>query len=549
MCAFVIKGGVLIDGTGASRFPADLRMDDHRITQIALPGAADETAAEVIQADGLVVAPGFIDVMSHSVSTLLEDGRSVSKITQGITTEIMGEGWTPAPVWGANTEPFRLHGCPGGEKSWENRARNWTRFGDWMSAQEGVGASVNFGSFLGGTTVRLCVRGHAAGPSTPEELDSMRRIVRESMEDGAFGLATALEYPPGSFADTDELTVLCGEVARYGGIYSTHLRAEDDSILEALDEALEICHRSGARLHLYHLKAAGRSSWPKMAQLLQRINGIRTLGTEVYADMYLYTSAGTGLSSVLPPWASTDDRLKDRLADPRERAQIYQAVQTPDGTWEPLGSLNGPASVTPLGLRLPNHLQFNGQSLVKISEALGLDWIDTAIELILKEPGRIFTAFDLMSEDNIERQLLEPWVMPGSDAQGFDPSRSSRDALGLHPRACGNFARFLGYYVRDRGLMSLEEGVRRMTSLPARHLRLAGRGELRTGAFADVVVFDPHEIRDRATFLEPGHLSEGVHHVWVNGQPVVRAGLTTGARPGRRLHGGSKVRKPSADRI
>lgn len=540
-----LTGGTLVDGTGAPGRPADLLLRDDRIARIAGPGAPFPAGAEVVDASGLVVAPGFIDVMSHSVATLLADGRSVGKTTQGVTTEIMGEGWTPAPAAPGEPHGFTVHGLPGGDARWAERSRGWTRFGDWLAAQEEVGSAVNFGSFLGGATVRLAAKGHAAGESSASELAAMRRTVREALADGAFGLATALIYPPGSYADTDELVALCEEVARGGGIYVTHMRSEGDGLLAGLEEALEISRRSGARLHLYHLKAAGRSAWPQMAAALERLNAERAAGTDVHADMYLYTAGGTGLSAIIPPWASEGDRLRERLRDPAARARVRAAMLEPDGTWEPLGSLAGPENVFPQGLQHPEHRGYAGRSLADIAAARAQDWVDAALDLIADEPGWVETLYYLMSEENIERQLLEPWVMLGSDAAGVDPARSVSPLDG-HPRALGNFTRLLGHYVRERGVLSLAEAVRRLTSLPARHLGLAGRGEVRAGFYADLVTFDPATVRDRATHAEPDRLSEGVRDVWVNGVRVLREGLPTGALPGRRLYGPGASRRDGA---
>ena len=538
-----IKGGSLIDGTGAPARQADLLIDSDKIARISTPGGDAPEGAEVVDASGLVVAPGFIDVMSHSVSNLLADGLSVGKVTQGVTTEIMGEGWTPAPAVPGEAHAFPVHGLPGGDERWIERAKGWTRFGDWMAAQEEVGASVNFGSFLGAATVRMIGKGHAAGEATPQELAEMRRVTRQAMEDGAYGVASALIYPPGSYASTNELVAICEEVAAAQGIYITHMRSEGEAILDGFAEALEISTRSGARLHLYHLKAAGAPSWPKMATLIERINAEKAAGKDIHADMYLYTAGGTGLAASCPPWASEDDLLKERLRDPQTRARIRAAILEPDGTWEPLGSLAGPEGVYPVGLSLPEHAEYRGKSLAEIAGQRGQNWIDTVLDLIEAEPEGIGTLYHLMTEDNIQLQLKEPWVMLGSDAAGYDPGDQEGGFAGGHPRALGNFTRLLGHYVRELGLMGLEEGVRRMTSLPAEHLRLTGRGVLRESAFADVVIFDPATIQDKATYTEANKRSVGVRDVWVNGVQTLKDGQHTGALPGVRLYGpGASVR-------
>ena len=537
-----ITGAALIDGSGAPGRRAEVLIEGERIASLHEAGSPAPDGAEVVDAAGLVVAPGFIDVMSHSVSTLLHDGLSLGKVTQGVTTEIMGEGWTPAPAVPGEAHGFPIHGLPGGDEAWTERSKTWTRFGDWLSAQEEVGASVNFGSFIGGATVRMVARGHAQGESSPAELELMRRVTREAMEDGAFGLATALIYPPGSFADTDELVAVCEEVARAQGIYITHMRSESAAILDGLEEALEITQRSGARLHLYHLKAAGEVAWPKMQALIGRVNAERAAGNDIHADLYLYTAGGTGLSALAPPWASEGDRLRERLSDPPSRAEIRQAMLEPDGSWEPLGHLAGPAGAFPVGLTLPQHQAYVGQSLAIIAESRGQDWIDAALDLIVAEPERVGVLLHLMSEANIESQLREPWVMLGSDAAGYDPAEQPGNGTTGHPRALGNFTRLLGHYVRERGILSLEEAVHRMTGLPAQHFRLEGRGELRPGAYADVVIFDPATVTDRASYGDAGQLSEGVRDVWVNGTRVLRGGQHTRALPGMRLYGPGALR-------
>ena len=537
MSSVWLTGGTLIDGTGAPGRRADLLIQDDRIAWISEPGSDAPEGAEVVDASGLVVAPGFIDVMSHSVSSLLADGLSVGKVTQGVTSEIMGEGWTPAPAVPGEAHAFPVHGLPGGDERWIERSKGWKRFGDWLSAQQEVGASVNFGSFLGATTVRMIGKGHAQGEATPGELAEMRRVTREAMEDGAYGVASALIYPPGSYAGTDELAAVCEEVGRFGGIYITHMRSEGAAILDGFTEALDIAERSGARLHIYHLKAAGAPAWPQMATLIERINAERAAGKDIHADMYLYTAGGTGLAASCPPWASEGAQLKERLRNPEQRARIRAAMLEPDSSWEPLGSLAGPGGVYPVGLSLPEHAGYLGKSLADIAELRGQDWIDTALDLIEKEQGGVGTMYHLMTEENIERQLREPWVMLGSDAAGYDPGEQEGGFAGGHPRALGNFTRLLGEYVRERGVLSLEEAVHRMTGLPADHLRLEGRGELREGAFADVVIFDPQTIADRATYTESSKLSVGVRDVWVNGVRVLRNAKHTGALPGRRLYG------------
>ena len=541
----LIAGGRVVDGSGNPWAYADVLIAGDRIAAILPPGQLALTAArELVDAHGMVVCPGFIDIQSHSILPLLDDGRSLSKITQGVTTEILGEDWTPAPFGGRIDAPFG----PGvrrrvGETfdEWDERARGWTRFGDWLADLEGRGVSVNVGSFIGGSTVREYGKGFDLGEATAAELASMRRVIAEAMEDGALGLASALIYPPGAFAGTDELAALCEVVAAANGVHITHVRSEEDRLLEALDEAIEIARRTGVATEVYHLKAAGERNWSKMPAAITKIDAARAEGLDVGADMYPYEAAGTGLTACVPPWASADGRLYDNLRDPAVRARIKAAMLEPAPDWENFAAIAGPENILIASLGRPEFKQYEGLYLSQIAAVRGQDWVDAALDLLATEGQDIFTFYVMMSDENIQLQLRQPWIKIGTDAGGLDPAWARKHGL-AHPRAYGSYPRILGRYVRELKALPIEDAVRKMSSAVADRLGLRDRGLLRTGMLADVVVFDPESVIDHASYDDPHRLSTGVMHVWVNGEQVLRDGEHTGALPGRRVYGpGTRV--------
>ncbi|NIP59020.1 MAG: amidohydrolase family protein, partial [Gemmatimonadetes bacterium] len=409
-------------------------------------------------------------------------------------------------------------------------------FDGWLRAMEAHGASVNMGSFVGATTIRVYAKGEAMGPPTPAELDTMRAVTRRAMEDGAFGFATALIYPPGNFATTEELVEMARTMAPYGGIYITHMRSEADRLLEAMDEAMRIGDEGGVPVEIYHLKAAGRRNWHKAALAVEKIDSARAAGLDVQANMYPYVAGGTGLSACLPPWASADGELLENLRDPETRRRIREEVLNPSGDWEDLCGQATPEGVLLMGLEKPENRKWAGMRLGEVAEEMGKDWVATLIDLLISEEQRIGTIYFLMSEENVALQIRQPWIKFGTDAGGVDPVRA--DEVGLvHPRSYGTFPRILGRYVREEEVIPLEDAVRKATSAVATRLSLEDRGLLKEGFYADVVVFDPAAIVDRATFQEPHRLSTGVRHVIVNGTPVLRDGEHTGALPGRILRG------------
>jgi dihydroorotase/N-acyl-D-amino-acid deacylase len=537
--ACVIAGARIVDGTGNPWFYGDVVLRGDAIAEISPAGRADSIdGAETVDAAGMIACPGFIDMQSHSIIPFLSDRRALSKITQGVTTEIMGEAWTPAPFGGRSEDPFRAAwaGIPGDRETWLALATSWTRFGDWLRWLEGEGVSVNVGSFIGGGTVREWGMGLAMGDAGADELAAMTAMLDAAMADGAFGIATALIYPPGCYAGTDELIALCEVVARQRGVHITHLRSEESRLLEGLEEAIEIARRTGIATEIYHLKAAGRRNWPKMAEVIRRIDTARAAGLDIAADMYPYEAAGTGLASCLPPWVEADGKLWDNLSHPETRARIRQEMLEPSGDWENLASSAGPDGVVLAGLLRPEHRPYLGRRLSDVASERGQDWIDTALDLLAAEGQNVFCLYFDMSEDNIREQMRQPWMKFATDAGGVDPARMIDRGL-LHPRGFGTYPRILGRYVRDEGALPLEDAVRKMTSAVADRLFLRDRGLLRQGMKADVVLFDLETIADRATFDDPHQLSTGVRDVWVNGVRVLQDGRHTGSTPGRWLRG------------
>lgn len=531
----VIANGRIVDGTGAAWHYGDVGIRNGRIAAMTHRGGlANAAARQRVDATGMVVAPGFIDIQSHSRGSFLGDGdgRVVSKVTQGITTEIMGEGSTNAIV---NETMLRAEGVAD-----DRIAERVDRFGgprgfdNWLRAMEQHGASVNVGSFLGGDNVRSYAMGLRQGMPDAAQLDSMRKVVRWAMEGGAFGIATALIYPPANFASTEELIEASKSMAPYGGVYITHMRSEADQLLEAIGEAIRIGREANVPVEIYHLKAAGTRNWPKEAQALALINAGREAGVDVQANMYPYVAGATGLTACLPPWASADGKLFDNLADAQARARMRMEIESDTAGWENLCALSGPEGVLVLGLERDENERWSGMRLSEIAAAQNKDWIEAAFDLVLSERQRVGTIFFMMSEENVALQMREPWMKFGTDAGGVDPD----SAEGLtHPRAYGTFTRVLGKYVREEGVLALEDAVRKMTSAVATRLSIHDRGVLRPGMFADVVVFDPETVRDVATFEQPHQASVGVQHVLVNGVFVLHDGRHTGAKPGRALRG------------
>lgn len=537
----LVRGARVVDGTGNPWFYGDVAISGDRVMDIVPPASMEDgQAREVVDASGLIVCPGFIDIQSHSIVPLMVDGRCLSKITQGVTTEIMGEAWTPAPFGGRIEDPLPhsiyLKRLP----EWSERVRGWGRFRDWLEAMVEHGVSPNIGSFLGAGTLREFVKGMEMGPATEDELAGMQRVMEDAMCDGAFGVSYALIYPPDAYADTDEIVEVCKVVSRHNGFYITHLRSEGDQLLDGVGEALDIGRRANLPVEIYHLKASGKRNWERMPVVIDTIDEARAGGVDVTADMYPYTASGTGLSAVLPPWASADGKLFDNLRDPQMRARIREELLRPSGDWESMASEAEAEGIMPVGFEQPEHLAYAGKRLSEIADSRGQDWIDTVFDLLVAEEQRISTIYFKMSEENLVLQLQQPWIKISTDAGGLDPVWAAEGGP-THPRAYGTYPRVLGKYVREEGIIPIEDAVRKMSSAVADRLGLRDRGLLRKGCFADVVVFDPATVSDCATFDDPHQLSTGVRDVWVNGTRVLTNGEHTGAAPGRIVDGPGPV--------
>ena len=532
----IIRGGTVYDGTGAAPRQADVAIRGDRIAAIGDLNTA--RARTIVDAKGLAVAPGFINMLSWSTESLIQDGRSQSEIRQGVTTEIMGEGESMGPV----NDRVREHML---------RAQTdikydikWNTLAEYLQYLEKRGISCNVASFLGATTVREYVIGFEDKAPTPEQLDQMRELVRKEMEAGALGIGTSLIYPPAFYASTDELIELCKVAAKYQGKYISHMRSEGNQLIEALDELLRIAREANIPAELYHIKAAGQKNWSKEDELLPRIERAQKEGLNVRANMYTYTAAGTGLDACLPPWSEDGGypALFKRLRDPATRKKIKAEVKIDSDKWENLYLAAGsPDKILLVGFKSDKLKPLTGKTLAEVAKMRGKDPIDTMMDLIAEDESRIGTIYFVMSEDNVKKEVAKAWISFGSDeaSQAPEPPFTKSNP---HPRAYGNFARVLGKYVRDEKVIPMKEAIHRLSGLPATNLGLDHRGFVKEGMFADVVVFDPATITDRATFEKPHQYAVGVKHVFVNGVQVIKDGEHTGAKPGRALWGLGKVK-------
>ena len=532
----IIRGGTVYDGTGAAPRQADVAIRGDRIAAIGDLNTA--RARTIVDAKGLAVAPGFINMLSWSTESLIQDGRSQSEIRQGVTTEIMGEGESMGPV----NDRVREHML---------RAQTdikydikWNTLAEYLQYLEKRGISCNVASFLGATTVREYVIGFEDKAPTPEQLDQMRELVRKEMEAGALGIGTSLIYPPAFYASTDELIELCKVAAKYQGKYISHMRSEGNQLIEALDELLRIAREANIPAELYHIKAAGQENWSKEDELLPRIERAQKEGLNVRANMYTYTAAGTGLDACLPPWSEDGGypALFKRLRDPATREKIKAEVKIDSDKWENLYLAAGsPDKILLVGFKSDKLKPLTGKTLAEVAKMRGKDPIDTMMDLIAEDESRIGTIYFVMSEDNVKKEVAKAWISFGSDeaSQAPEPPFTKSNP---HPRAYGNFARVLGKYVRDEKVIPMKEAIHRLSGLPATNLGLDHRGFVKAGMFADVVVFDPATIADHATFEKPHQYAVGMKHVFVNGVQVIKDGEHTGAKPGRALWGPGKVK-------
>jgi len=527
----LIRNGTIYDGSGCSPCTGDVGIRGDAITLVGRAGAA--RGASEIDAKGLAVAPGFINMLSWACDDLLVDGRSQSDIRQGVTLEVMGEGTSFGP-WNEAMKKDDLE--QQGEIRYEIR---WTTLGEYLDHLVSRGISCNVASFVGATTVRVHELGYADRRPSPAELERMCALVRQAMEEGAVGVASSLIYTPAAFAETEELIALARAAGGYGGMYISHIRNEADNLLEAFDELVTIARQANVPAEVYHLKASGRDNWSKLDDLFERIERARAGGLAITADMYTYHASSTGLDAVMPPWVQEGGHRAwvQRLKEPAVRARVKREMNEKSTAWDNgFISSGGPQNILLVGFKQDRLRHLTGQSLAQVAALRGQPPEDAAMDLVIEDDSRVQSVFFSMSEDNIRRQIRQPWMSFCSDggsisAEGVFLKRNR------HPRTYGTFARLLGRYVRDEALIPLEEAVRRLTSLPAANLKIEDRGRLAPGFRADVVVFDPATIRDHATFDRPHQYATGVRHVLVNGVQVLRDGEHTGATPGRVVRG------------
>jgi len=531
----VIKGGTVYDGSGAEGRIADVGIRGDRIAGVGDFANADTKS--VIDAHGLAVAPGFVNMLSWSTESLIQDGRSQSEIRQGVTTEVMGEGESMGPL----NERMKKR-IVEQQKDIKFDIK-WNTLAEYLRYLETRGVSCNVASFLGATTVREYVIGLEDKQPTPQQSEEMRDLVRREMEAGALGIGTSLIYPPAFYAKTEELIELCKVAAKYQGKYISHMRSEGNQLLEALDELIRIGREAGIPAEVYHIKAAGEKNWMREDGLLARIEAAQKAGLKITANMYTYTAAGMGLDACLPPWAEDGGypALFQRLRDPATRTKIADQVRVDSNEWENLYLAAGsPERILLVGFKSEKLKPLTGKSLAEVAKTRGKDPIETLMDLISEDESRIDAIYFLMSEENVKKELAKPWISFGSDEASQAPEGVFLKS-NPHPRAYGNFARVLGKYSRDEKVITLPEAVRRLSALPATNLGLDHRGFLKEGMFADVVVFDPATIADRATFEKPHQYAIGIKHVFVNGVQVLKDGEHTGAKPGRALWGPGKI--------
>ena len=533
----VISNARIVDGTGNPWYEGDVGVRGDVIATVAPKGAlANASATTTVDAAGLVLSPGFIDIQAHSWNQLLfADGRVIGKVAQGVTSEILGEATTPAPS-NARVDSLYMSGDPDDALMLTHATtyRGVHGFGMWLDSMQAHGNAVNVGSYLGATTVRAYAMGRREGAPSPAEQDTMRAVVANAMRDGAFGISSALIYPPGSYAGTPELIENARAMAPLHGTYITHIRSEENALLPALDEAIQIGKDGGVPVVIYHFKASGRAYWPLAAPAIAKIDSARAAGQDVKATMYTYPASGNNLSSCLPGWVHADGKLLERLNDPTLRPRIRREMSDPAPTAPALCQQNPADAYQISGFKKPEWKRFEGGRLDAIAKALRMDWMDAIMALTIGENNALGKITFGMSDANVARMLSRPWVVVGSDAGGFDPDTTT--AL-VHPRSYGTFARMIGKFVRTDSLFPLEEAVRKMTWSTAQILGLRDRGMVKEGMRADLVIFDPAVMMDRATFAAPHQNASGVRDVFVNGVAVWRNGKHTGAKPGRALRG------------
>jgi N-acyl-D-amino-acid deacylase len=527
----IIRNGLIYDGNGGQPVQGDVAINADTIAAIGNLGNA--TSKETIDAHGMAVSPGFINMLSWANESLIEDGKSQSDIRQGVTLEVMGEGESMGPL------NARLKAQMLGTETDIKYKIEWNTLGEYLSYLEKKGVSCNIASFVGATTLRMNVIGEDDRAATPAELDSMRLLVKQAMEEGAMGVGSSLIYPPAFFANTAELIAMCKEASAYGGSYISHMRSEGNRLSEAVEELITIAREANIHAEIYHLKAAGHDNWNKMDSVITQIEKARAEGLNITADMYTYTAGATGLTACLPP--SLQDggfgKLWQRLHDPGIRSAMTKAMNTNTKDWENFYYAAGsPDKILLIGFKQDSLKKFTGKTLAEVAKIRGTSPEETVMDLLVQDSSRISTAYFLMNEENVKKQIALPWVSFGSDEGSYTPEGVFL-LSNPHPRAYGNFARVIGKYSRDEHLMTLEEAIRKLSKLPATNLKLVKRGELKVGNYADVLIFDPAKINDLATYEKPDQFATGMIDVFVNGTQVLKDGEHTGALPGRFVKG------------
>jgi N-acyl-D-amino-acid deacylase len=526
----VIRNGMIYDGSGSAPIKGDIAV---RGDQVVAVGKVPGKGRTEIDAKGLAIAPGFINMLSWATDSLIEDGHSQSDIRQGVTLEVMGEGFSMGPL----NESMK-------KEAKENQSDikyeiEWTTLGEYLDFLVKKGISTNVASFIGATSVRVHELGYEDRPPTAEELARMKKLVAQAMEEGAMGVGSSLIYAPAFYAKTDELIELCKVASSYGGIYISHMRSEANKLLEAVDELIRISREAKIPAEIYHLKAGGEPNWKKMDEVIQKVNAARAEGLKITADMYTYPAGATGLDASMPPWVQEGGHKKwvERLKDPATRERVKKEMSENAQDWENLFYLAGtPERIILVAFKSEKLKPLTGKTLGEVAKMRGKSPQETAMDLVIEDDSRVGTVYFLMSEENIKKQIALPWLSFGSDEASLKPEGAFLKS-NPHPRAYGTFARVIGKYVREEKVIPLQEAIRKLTSLPATNLKLDKRGMLKEGYFADIAVFDPATVKDHATFEKPHQFSTGVHHVFVNGIQVLKNGEHTGATPGRVIRG------------
>ena len=526
----LIKNGTIADGSGTPTYLGSVAINADTIAAV---GKLKATGTLEIDATGLIVAPGFINVLSWATESLIEDGRSLSDIMQGVTLEVFGEGWSMGPL----DEDLKkdLQSAQGDIKY----EMDWNTLDEYLQSLTKRGISPNVASFIGATTVRINHIGYENRAPTDQELTSMKNMVKEAMEDGALGVGSSLIYAPAFYSSTEELIALCKVASEYNGLYISHMRSEGNRLLESVDELLRIADEANIRAEIYHLKMSGKENWSKYDDVVRKIDSSRAAGLKITTDMYTYVAGATGLDASMPPWVQEGgyEKWAERLQDSEIRQRVLQEMTTPTDKWENLMYAAGtPDNLLLVGFENDSLRHYTGKTLTVVAKIHGKSPEETAIDLVIADGSRVETVYFLMSEENIKKQIALPYMSFGSDAASQAPEGVFLNSS-AHPRTYGNFSRLLGKYVRDEQIISIEEAVRKLTSLPASNLKINKRGSLSKGYFADLVIFNPETIQDHATFSEPHQLSTGMIHVFVNGEQVLKDGEHTGAKPGRVVRG------------